>query len=191
MRLNQAIREEIKRGAFKALDDRRKVIELREQALCIRCYEAAIDGVLLKHIRAVAAGDPKQRWLRDGSRFRFNVGGRCYALSTYTQLLPQPSNYYGYADEIGKPIEMSKHRKLIDEVWAWGEDDAQYKEDRKVAETTMDAMLKGVHSTDALFKIWPEGKKFYSTPPLSPSPPKVYVPAVQVEALNKMIGLTT
>jgi hypothetical protein len=193
MRLNSAIRAEITRGAFKLLFARSEALAKQEHALCIKCYQAALPVSFRDKLDALQAEatalNRNQRWLNFGLKLNFNVGGQYHSLS-----LPRDSEFpvplhAGWNDRIGKPIDREKHSKLVDDVWALAADWETYKKDLKVAEVTMKQLLKGVASTESLFKVWPEGKKFYSTPPLTPTV-KIGLPAVQVEALNKMIGLT-
>lgn len=194
MRLNSAIRAEITRGAFKLLFERRGALDKREHALCIKCYQAALPVAFrnkLDELQDAEKGiNSNQKWLNFAHRLNFNVGGQYHKLSLPPgSELPVPRQYYSGQDKLGKAIDREKHSKLVDDVWALAADWEVYKQDLKIAEVTMKQLLKGVGSTESLFKVWPEGKKFYSTPPLTPTV-KVGLPAVQVEALNKMIGLT-
>lgn len=194
MRLNSAIRDEITRGAFKVLYERREVLYQREHALCIKCYQAALPVAFRNKLDelqdAAKELNHNQNWLNLSNMINFNVGGQYHKLALPPDsTLAVPWQYFSGHDKLGKPIDRDKHSKLVDDVWALAADWETYKKDLKTAEVTMKQLLKGVGSTESLFKVWPEGKKFYSTPPLTPTV-KVGLPAVQVEALNKMIGLT-
>lgn len=194
MRLNKAVRMEIMRNASKVLDDRLKALCQREYVLSNECYYVAVLPSVRSAIKDIENAAPQARsgergspWLDYSHHVAFNVAGQHIKL-TCSPALAVPNRYSQY-NTLGKPITMDKHRKLVEMVQTWTNDWAQYIKDKAAADNTLNALLKSVGSTETLFKVWPEGKKFYSSPPLTPIV-KTGVPAVQMEALNKMIGLT-
>lgn len=185
MRLNANVRAEIIRNATEKL-------RLRELALCktsdrlgLACYKIAVDAAVRK-----AAALMPDNWLEKTLTISFNVAGQSVVL-TCNPALPVPARYRGsYGGQyLGKAITLTDHPELVREVREWQHDIEQFKQDKKVAEQTLHAMLKHVGSTDSLFKLWPEGKKFYSVPPLTPQV-RTGVPAVQMQKLNEMLGLS-
>lgn len=185
MRLNAAVREEITKNATKTLQERKKALLLREHALCLECYRVALGPKLLELVTALEAEN--SNWLDHTVHLAFNVAGQHIKLRAETHL-PTPHFYQNY-NTLGKPITMDKHRPLVERVQAYTNDWAQFEKDKERAETTLKTVLKSVGSTESLFKVWPEGKKFYSSPPLTPIV-KTGVPAVQMQALNEMLGLS-
>lgn len=187
MRLNAAVRQEITRNASKALLNRAIKLAKWQEELAVKCHHAAVDVKLRKAIEAVHELGAPNGWVKQEHYVMYNVGGQNVRLRSH---LPQPVtyNYQAAWGALGKPIGFDKHEKLINEVREWQAADEQLTKDKSQAETTLKAMLKSVGSTETLFKVWPEGKKFYSSPPLTPQV-KTGVPAVQMQALNEMLGL--
>lgn len=188
MRLNAAVRREITHNATKTLHDRRVAMGKREAELAVRCYDAAFTLAIRKAIKTVVAIDhPHMRWFKREHRLTFNVAGQTVQLSA-AEAHPVPQGYY-VSLTMGSPITIEQNKALVNDVRAWQADSEKLKSEISIAEKTLATLLKTVGSTETLFKAWPEGKKFYSTPPLTPAS-KISVPAVQMQALNTMLGLT-
>jgi hypothetical protein len=187
MRLNAAVRSEITHNATKVLLEREKALEAREQLLAARCYVAAYP-VQLRHAFQGVIALSKAEFFKTRRDIRYNVAGQGVVLVA-KDFLVVPHQYYVYNENVGVAITLKDNEKLVTDVRAWQADKEQFTKDKSLAQATLKTMLKSVGSTDSLFKIWPEGKKFYSSPPLTPQV-KTGVPAVQMQALNSMLGLS-
>jgi len=188
MRLNAAVRSEIIHNATKTMIERERALELREQALATRCYEIAMPAKLRQAFELVKELAGGKEYLSTRKEVRFNIAGQGIVL-TAKDFLVVSHPYHSWHDNVGKAITLKDNEKLVTEVRQLLADKEQLKKDRAQAETTLKTILKSVGSTESLFKLWPEGKKFYSTPPLTPQV-KTGVPAVQMQALNTMLGLS-
>lgn len=189
MRLNTAVRAEITRNAVKTLYERRVAMEEREAALAVRCWTNAFTPKEHTALQMVQdSSDKPMRWLKFEHRLTFNVAGQTVRLRA-KEAHPVPQGYYTSCP-LGNPITISQNKTLVNDVRAWQADSEELKSEISIAEKTLATLLKTVGSTETLFKAWPEGKKFYSAPPLTPAS-KISVPAVQMQALNTMLGLTT
>lgn len=189
MRLNAAVRREITHNATKALHDRKVAMGKREDALAVRCWVNAFtpkERIALQRVQE--SSDKPRRWLKCEHRLTFNVAGQTVQLNA-AEAHPVPQGYY-ISFTMGNPITIEHNKTLVNDVRAWQADSEKLKSEISIAEKTLETLLKTVGSTETLFKAWPEGKKFYSTPPLTPAS-KISVPAVQMQALNTMLGLTT
>lgn len=191
MRLNVRIRAEITANATKALRERRAVLDRREYDLCARCYDVAIPAAVRTHIKAIMEFGGKVAWFELARSIQFNVAGETHALKADTNALAVPYRFgSGYNYTLGNAITLDKHADLVDDVRTLAHDWAKYKADLDKAERTLKTLLKHSGSTESLFKVWPEGAKFYSTPPLTPTI-KVGVPALLMQDVNKILGLTS
>jgi hypothetical protein len=185
MRLNKAVREEITRNALKALRDRRDAMDKRETALAVLCYNVAVPKDIRDMLEACDRVTDKL-WLDRALIVSFNVAGQ-HVRMRLAEAVVVPFRYQHY-NGLGRAITMEKHEALVNKVRALQGDWETYKSDLALAERTMKSLLKTVGSTETLFKAWPEGKKFYATPPLTPQS-KISVPAVQMQSLNTLLGL--
>lgn len=201
MQLNQAIRQEIIRNAtMKKFIDEQIKLEKHEQDLFVRAYNA-VTPLSMRHMiekfRAVE-GRPNIEWFKMTNQLKINVAGQTVLLQAksfakdaegkFTKRIEVavPYNYYNY-DNYGI-LSLDKHEKLVNEIRQWQGDSETLKKDKTSAEATLKLLLKSVRTTEKLVTIWPEGKKFFASPPLVAPP--IGVPAVQMQALNEMLGLT-
>lgn len=186
--LNHNIRVEIERNAMKPFYDRRNALEEREHALCHRVYNKLVSADLRSLLATVERHD--NRFLYKATQFRFNVGGQTIDMWTGKDPMISCNHTMGGRGWLPGSLDYTKdaHRPLIDDVRKLQGDWETYKAERATAERTLRALLKGVRSTKSLFSVWPEGRKHYSVPPLVPVV-RCGVPAVQVAALNEMLGL--
>lgn len=185
MRLNKDVRLQITRGAMKKLDEEVAALAKEESLLCQRCYDTAVPKAVRDALGGVANLD--DTWVNKTYEFQFNVAGQYVRLKCSTPLMA-PYRYTPYGCTFGKPVTMESHEKLVERVRKWQGDSLDLKRRCTQTKQTLETLLKTVGSTDSLFKVWPEGKKFYSVPPLQ-QPPTIQLPAVQMEALNKALGL--
>jgi Nucleotide modification associated domain 5 len=128
----------------------------------------------------------------------YNVGG--YKIWLYSEHVEWDGNKTAY---VGKKLPGSngfvdatpviamsgKTKDLCQAIRTLANDKETLKTERKAAETSLRVLLKGAASLEKLFKMWPEGKKFYSTPPLVVEISNL--PEVQMVELNKMLGIET
>ncbi len=183
MRLNANIRSQIHRAAMKKLDEEQTAHDARTSALCAKLHALAWPSEIIKAANKLHSLSVS--WLRLNNRFVFNVAGQ-YVDMTCSPALVSPANSYNGSVQGGRITD----KDAVEEVRKWQADDEDLKDRVSRARKTLDAILKSVGSTDSLFKIWPEGQKFYTAPPLVPGPGKYHVPAVQMQALNEMLGLS-
>lgn len=80
------------------------------------------------------------------------------------------------------------HTAHIEALQAWQGDGDQFIKDYAEAKQTLEAMLKGLTTYAKLEEQWSEGRKFYQSLPVD-FPYQHNVPAVQISALNKMLGI--
>jgi hypothetical protein len=189
MLLNSALRSTIKYNALKTILDREIAMEKREHALALRCYNAALPVNVRNALAKVDELSPNVKWFNTNRQAGFNVAGQRMTFHT-GENTRVPHNYWAHTNSIGKAITLEDNEKLVNEVRAWQDESEKLKAERKTAEKTLDVLLKSVRTTESLFKVWPEGKKFYSSPPLPAGQPS-HLPAVQMDMLNKMLGLNT
>jgi hypothetical protein len=196
--LNHNVRLEIMRNAMKPFGVRLKVLEEREAALLRECYCMLVPETTRKALDALEQAD--KTFLVHCRKFRLNVGGQTYEMTLEREqvnhqypTLPAAgeSRHYDRGHFVGMALDYTKaaHRPLVDKVRKWADDLETYKSERSRAEKTLEALLKSVRSTKSLFKVWPEGRKHYSVPPLDMPTVKTGVPALQVADMNKLLGL--
>lgn len=195
MRLNGEMRHEIKRFAIAKLDAQRHSFALVEQELLVDCYNAAIPA----STRAMIAELEKHplhtnvRWMDYDTSLRFNVAGQTVALgqnhlpSGKHIMFAVPHNFWH--QNLGT-FTVDKHPSLVARVRDWQGKVENEEANYKLAVKTLDALLKSVSTVEKLKQYWPEGRDFFSSPPCQTRAASG-VPAVQIEALNKMLGITT
>jgi hypothetical protein len=177
IRLNNWHRETIIKSATQKLEEKMAAHEKLGEELYFKALKATFSKKLLDAAQTVLESDLKM--LSTSTSHTFNVGGRSISLPTSN---PQPHfGYYGNYPAIANQI-------LIEQIWSWAEKKEEIRIEMKTARATLSALLKTVATTESLFKVWPEGKNFYSVPPLTP-PDKPQLPVVQVEALNTILGI--
>lgn len=187
MRLTKEIKSQIEYQAFL------KSFRPREEALCLRDHklaDEAYNAILPAHVRT--AIDVLERfegvkagWFRRVTVTKYNVGGYTVALA-HEKSVVVPHNLY---ETLGTFALEGKHGKLAQKLRDLANDWETFRREKKQAAYTLQVLMKQTTTTEGLFKLWPEGKKFYATPPLTPTM-RISVPAVQMESLNKVLGLT-
>jgi hypothetical protein len=185
MLLTQEIRKEIIKHAMKPMKEREAALLKREYVLAKKCYAASFDPKLIRAAKALIKLN--DWWVNTTSIIRFNVAGQTIDLR-FAEPVPITVRYSNWGGVVGKAITYETNQKLVDEVRSLVSDKQQYNVDYEKALATLEAVLKSVRTTESLFKIWPEGKKHYSVPPLVPRV-KSGVPVAQMQSLNEMLGL--
>jgi hypothetical protein len=195
MRLNREMRREIRQFAMAKLQKQRQSFALVEQGLMVECYNAVVPAAtrvliadLDKHIVNGYA------WVRYDEIFQFNVAGQTVSLgqaniTDATLRIRLPAPYRIWHTPLGV-ITLDKHKKLVERVRDWQGKVEQENMDFETAVKTLDCLLKSVSTVEKLKQYWPEGKDFFSSPPCETRAASG-VPALQIEALNKMLGIKT
>lgn len=187
MRLTQEIRKQIiYEAGRKTFDTRMKALFAEEHKLAERAYNVAIPAHIRTAIEVIQNYDGIKAayWFKQVIVTKYNVGGYTIALS-HGKSVPAPYNHYESLFTF--PIT-GRHEKIAQDIRDWSNRWETYKKERDMAERTLRVLMKQTTTTEGLFKLWPEGHKFYSAPPLTPVM-KISVPAVQMDALNKALGL--
>lgn len=189
MRLNAEMRAEIKRFAMAQLNKERQTFALIEQELMVECYNIVVPKATRDAIAALGA-----KWFKHDGSLSFNVAGQTVRftqanLANPKKIIPFPVPPHHQYDTLGV-IAYDKHKKLVDRIRDWQGKVEKEQADYETAVKTLDQLLKSVSTVEKLKQYWPEGKDFFSSPPCQARAASG-VPAVQIEALNKMLGLKT
>jgi hypothetical protein len=189
------MRLEIKRFAMAKLNKERQTFALVEQELMVECYNAVVPKatqVMLEHLQNAPLNGHK--WLSCVEGLRFNVAGQTVQFNQanimpVTKRIPFITPYQTWHQNLGT-ITLDKHKKLVERIRDWQGKVEKEKADYETAVITLDLLLKSVSTVEKLKQYWPEGKDFFSSPPCETRAASG-VPAVQIEALNKMLGIKT
>lgn len=184
MRLTHNIRVEIIRNAMALRFDKlEKALRVEERILGAKVYDFFVPPPLAAAIKTVE--DSKLAFFHNKSTtFHASVDSTNVDLSLEGMARVLPLGWHPFTmhtrDEGAKG-------KLAKEVWAFYNKRREWEDERTKAKQQLMVLLKSVYSTESLAKVWPEGAKLYSSPPL----PKVVagLPAVQMADLNKQLGL--
>lgn len=190
MRLNANMRAQV---VMKALDHtfKKRLADNNKEALALgnACW-MEVWGDVQRHINKL----PKP-WYEDeklkadksvvspygpGYNVTFNVGGQRVAFFCDKRL---PTNH-----SYNNSTMVIKDQVLIDRVRAWQGATEDLKKNYATAYETLTAMLKAQPTYERLEKDWPEGRPFYKSLPVD-YPYQHQVPALQVAALNHLLGL--
>ena len=150
------------------------VLAKRETAIATRCYNAVFSAETRKKIAAVPDG-----WLPTLERLSFNVGGLhiCFKVS---ELFRVPDDKR--CDRLGT----IKDQATIDAVNQYLADKKDHTDRYSRARTQAKAILWSVTTAKKLVEVWPESKPFLQGIGVAA---EAKVPAAQITALNKMLGL--
>lgn len=191
MRLNRNIRLQIVDGAMKTLFDKGQSFIDTGAELAADCYQVAL-GEDVRKAAALLASAKGCEWVTcPRNMVSFSVAGQHMVFEyhlKHQKIRPiyVPRNYYN-GERLGTVITLEKHAELVERVRAW---QGAMQDHNKLVTTTyksLETLVKSVGSTESLFKVWPEGAKFYTSPPLPDNPAKL--PALQMQALNEALGL--
>lgn len=181
MRLNTGYRAEIVRAAIAAAFDRdEKKMEKREHMLARKCW----DHVVPPKVRKMLAGLP-DGWLVTKEDIEFSIAGLSIALKA-ERALPIP---YTVKCHYSQRIGVIPAGPLADEVQQLMADKEDFKKRRKTAIATLEALVAQAYSTETLVAQWPSGEK-YVRDLEKKIPVKPTLPAVRIEELNVMLGLS-
>lgn len=181
MRLTKNIREEIVRNAIALRFDKlQKELNGEENTLAAKVYDHFVTEDIADAI-TVLEKSGLSFFSRKAVIFKVNIDSYDLDLCLSGKSRVMPSGWCEFK------LHTRNDGALAKEVLDFHHRRGQLKEDRKKAEKQLMVLLKSVHSTESLAKVWPEGAKLYSTPPLKA--PMAGLPAVQIAELNKLIGL--
>ena len=191
MRLNANMRAQVVK---KALDHtfKKKLDDNNKEALALgnACW-MEVWGDVQKHINKLPKPWFEQEPLKMehtviseyGMRYNitFNVGGQRVPFFCDKRL---PSNHI-----YNNSTVVIRDQALVDRARKWQSDTENLKKAYATAKQTLEAMLKAQPTYERLEKDWPEGRPFYKSLPVD-YPYQHQVPAVQVSALNHLLGLS-
>lgn len=170
--IRDCIANDCVRTQFKKTKDE---LTKQESLLAIECYNYVFD----EKIRKQAAKMPT-KWMRMDGCLMFNAGGYSVTLRVDKEL---PVPHATRCNRLG-----NIDGELADKVQDFSNKKQEANDKHKDAYRKLKAMLDSINSIKQLEKTWPEGKPFY----------KKYMevkegsslPAVQIEDLNKTLGLS-
>lgn len=119
-------------------------------------------------------------WFSRGSYITLNAGGWRLMLSTVDFKLPWSYQHRHERIDLKQPALVEAARRYADA-------DEALKKDRSAAEGALKTLLGSCSSAEMLEKTWPEGRPFYAH--LLGRPSQSRLPAVQVEEVNRLLGL--
>ncbi len=165
--------------ALSAVTEQFKDEELKfkneEHDLAMMLYLSLYDEKLLKQINKIPT-----EWLRMDACLRFNCGGYDLRFNV-NKAVPVPyethcSRLGIISGELGEKAQSFANRKK----------DMQGKV--RKAHVLLLSMLSSITTFKKLEQVWPDGKKFYSAY-LDKKDNSYSVPVVQIDEINKMLGL--
>lgn len=181
-RLNADIRAQITQNMWLAqFKPKWEAHREREYALARRVYLEVLSD--------------KQRELQDQMRalnndfFPFQPRIHVITHLGYSQVLETANDVtsFGTTSHTGSyRLHGDKFRKLSEAVMACVEAKETLRQDEKKAREALYKALTRVTTLEKLFTAWPEGKAFYSAPPLEKP---LAVPTIRFHDVNQMIGL--
>jgi len=195
MRLNTEMRLEIMRFAIAKLDKQRQSFAKVEQQLLVECYNAVVPQATRDKIEELEKFPVVgHKWFEYATALTFNVAGQTVRLGQANIIPPAEkiefaSPYHCWHQTIGT-LTLAKHKALVERVRDWQGKTEKEKAAYGTARKTLQQLLKSVSTVEKLKQYWPEGKDFFSSPPCQTRAASE-VPAVQIEALNKMLGIET
>lgn len=175
MKLNHNVRVEILRNAMAhSFDKRQKALYKEENEVADKVYDSIVTPEMAKALKVLT--DSGLHWFANQTILSFSD----HLSKSMTMSKARPVPPWGRL-----PAPKGDALKLLKEFAAKRE---KFEEERKQVEKDLLVLLKSVHTTEALLKVWPEGHKFFSQPPLTDKS-KIALPAKRVEELNKLLGL--
>jgi hypothetical protein len=180
IRLTQSDRAEIKRKALDfAFAKREDDFKIEEDQLGRGCYAHIIPATVRELVDALPEG-----WTCKRNYLELAFRGMQDTIHLRSSL-PVPNSWITYNGKRSLPINDDK----LCERWS----DFKHRKDafddlRKRASAQLEAMLDRFGTLSALYAAWPEGAAFYAH--LAPREKSAPVPAVQVQVINEVFGLT-
>jgi len=177
--LSQSLRDTICITAVNASFEKRKNdLDKREHVIALKCYNDVFKKITRDLAATLATGEGG--WLRMDSCLRFNIDGM-YITLCVEKPLPVP-HCHGYSN-LGTPGT----KALRDEAVEHAREKDRLKNDYGRAKTELAALLKSCRTFKVLEKAWPQGRQFYER--YNVGEVRSGLPAIQVESLNKLMGL--
>ena len=175
-RLTNADRDGVvKRAMDHTFGTRAQMLSAEEHRIGMAAYEIAVPKV-----ERQAVANLSERWLRTDGCLWFRFDFRQVVLNVSPQVVV-PSRHH-YCEDLG----LVSDAELIGAYEKLEADRQVLKADRERAEVSLKALVCRFQSLRQLREAWPEGEAFYAH--LKPREDAM-VPAVQIEDLNKMLGL--
>lgn len=183
MRLTNTIRQKIcDRAIASAFDERFEEMKEKEAALFRKVYEHVIPKTerdLLSQFNSC--------WFEKSSTINLNVSGSYVRLSTGNNYYNMPYwTYNGTANDRFRFATIPAG-PLADEIMAHCQKKECLKVQQNDARLQTRTLLDSVSNMKALKLLWPEGESFWED--LAKEPAKANLPAVQVDSVNKALGL--
>ncbi len=175
--LNNHIRDTIINAAINAAYDKKfKDIAEEEHEVGMALYVASFKKKTLEDVAAV----PKD-WFRQDSCLRFNCGGHDVWFIV-KKAVPVP-----YSRDCNR-LENFDHNDPSTKLGqGFSEKKRALENERNDAKNQLKAIIYSCRTIKKLKDVWPQGLKFYSS--YSVEPMKSGLPAIQVESVNKLLGL--
>lgn len=175
--LNNYTRDDIIIAAISAAYDKKfKAIQEEEHEVGMLLYKASFKEKVLEAVDAI----PKE-WLRQDSCLRFNCGGHDLRF-VVKKAVPVP-----YSRDCNR-LENFDHKSpstILAQEFC--ERKRALEEERNDAKRQLKSIVYSCRTIKKLKEIWPQGDKFYSAYMVEQGKPGL--PAVQVENINKLLGL--
>lgn len=182
MKLTKYIREDIAKSALSVFKEREEALRQREHDLGMEGYYAAFTP----EDRAKAL-DLKEGWLREDGCLRFNAGGYNLTFTVNTPVRVPYSTPYGcgYSCNVLASIH---DEDLVRRMQEFAQEKEKFLEEKKAAYRATLLLVEKFSTVKALKEAWPEGYEFYKS--YDGSPVRAKLPAIRVDEINAMLGLT-
>lgn len=172
---NSDVEGVVKRAMAHALTEREAGIKAAEHSLGMKAYEFAMpveDRMWAKKL--------PEKWVRRDSCLRFHLDFRHVVLHVDPPVVVPSANYNCHSLATISDVEIiAAFEKLEGEK-------STFKADRERMSASLYALVRRASTLKKLREMWPEGEQFYAH--LKPRE-EAQVPAVQVEDVNRMLGL--
>lgn len=196
-RLNSDIRHEIVKNAIKAqFDPRFDALLVDEYALAVTVYETVLPQDLREALAVIGKYHVKgPQFVQISTGAKPSVYPHTHMLDYvavhtaqgFNILLPAPKDMVKiYSGALTLNDKNDKGRKLSEAVSAISERRTKLKQARVDAEKALEQSLRRVTTLEKLCEQWPEGKKFYQSPPLAKP---IALPVIRFAEVNAMLGL--
>ncbi|MBW3374676.1 hypothetical protein KYK31_11905 [Hymenobacter norwichensis] len=172
------MRESITNNAtHKSFADQNDGIKQEENDLALELYKSIFTPDELK-----LANKLDKRWFHQDDCLRFNCGG--YDLTLCVKIgVPVPYNK-GYCSRLGNITG-----ELAEKAQAFANKKNDIRDEQNKAYRAIKSLLYSVNTIKQLKSVWPEGAEFYAMYDEASAKSKGGVPAVQIDEINKLLGL--
>lgn len=177
-RITNEMRNSIAHNATKNIFDvQGKAIKQEESDLAIELYNSLFESKELGQIKKL----PK-KWFHYDGCLRFNCAGYDLTFCVF-EAVPVPYDR-GYCSRLGNITG-----DLAEKAQAFGSKKEGVKDEQNKTRQTIKSLLYSVNTIKQLKTVWPEGAEFYAIYDEASTKSKGGVPAVQIEEINKLLGL--